>query len=528
MLTGTATKLEEMTDRAAFERLALHILRYAEPSCETAFRLGTNAKGETIPSPFDGFKIVDGGSLLVAIESTTQDASTLEKKWLYDHKSYVPGKRPRKKLPSEADDGDLIKSIREASKLRKNHPGASIEVFLVTNQVVSPDLESKVAVLAAQNKVKCEIWEQSRLADFLDIDPTGHFLRSKYFGEGAERISLPLLLDIGKRSLLEYASYARASADPSRWVDRELDAQIDELLTNPSTSLIFATGESGFGKTVACHRVLARRFSLGQPALWISAETAEQSQSLHAAIDSTLRQHVPTLIEYSVRSLSSVLDSGNPMVVIVDDVSRAKQPAALIRRIGLWTATSPGIVVLCPVWPRLLNSAAFTGRTDVQQILVGELSLSEARAALPANCTEALAESLGNDPFLIGLVTQIVDSGAHLADASDPQAIMDQFVELQLTGMQTGDCGRPVTCGKAEHRDALECCAKNSLKLTQLAPPTRPLKGWLGGGRDWIAMRELIDCSGIVRSDPDDLRLQYRHDRLRRPILITFPTMIEE
>ncbi len=59
MLTLTARHLLEMTDRAASERLALHVLRCAEPDC--ASRLGTNEEGETIVSPLDGFAKVNLG-----------------------------------------------------------------------------------------------------------------------------------------------------------------------------------------------------------------------------------------------------------------------------------------------------------------------------------------------------------------------------------------------------------------------------------------------------------------------------------
>jgi hypothetical protein len=45
---------------------------------------------------------------------------------------------------------------------------------------------------ARKLKVDCEVWEQSRIADFLDIDPTGQYLRAKYLGESAERLSLEL------------------------------------------------------------------------------------------------------------------------------------------------------------------------------------------------------------------------------------------------------------------------------------------------------------------------------------------------
>ncbi|MEI9942085.1 MAG: hypothetical protein WDO69_33135 [Pseudomonadota bacterium] len=162
MLTLTARNLLKMTDRAAFERLALHVLRCAESDCASVTRLGTNEEGETIVSPFDGFACVPGAtpSLHVAVESTTTDATGLERKWLYDHTTYVPGKRPSKTPPTASDDGDLLKAAREAQTIRHGDPTIGCKVYLVTNQIVDPALRAKVGQIAQSLNVECEVWEQ--------------------------------------------------------------------------------------------------------------------------------------------------------------------------------------------------------------------------------------------------------------------------------------------------------------------------------------------------------------------------------
>ena len=82
----TAEKLEAMTDTAAFELLAIRVLRETDEDCKALVHLGMNAAGKTIPGPIDGFVKVPNSSpsKYVATAFTTTGSASLERKWLND------------------------------------------------------------------------------------------------------------------------------------------------------------------------------------------------------------------------------------------------------------------------------------------------------------------------------------------------------------------------------------------------------------------------------------------------------------
>ena len=53
----TISKLAEMTDQAAFERLATAILREAEPRYASLLHPGVNKDGKTVKAPVDGIPL---------------------------------------------------------------------------------------------------------------------------------------------------------------------------------------------------------------------------------------------------------------------------------------------------------------------------------------------------------------------------------------------------------------------------------------------------------------------------------------
>src|SRR5438270_13594405 len=97
-----------MTDEGLFERVAMAVLRIAEPLCTTLSHPGVNAEGKTRKSPLDGIGFVRGADPphLVAVHHTTTAADGLEKKWLHDPATVRPRKPGRKPT---APAGDLSK-----------------------------------------------------------------------------------------------------------------------------------------------------------------------------------------------------------------------------------------------------------------------------------------------------------------------------------------------------------------------------------------------------------------------------------
>ena len=518
MLTSTANTLLAMTDRAAFERLALQVLRSAEVDCASVIRLGTNANGETIVSPLDGFACAPGTStpLYIAVESTTTDVSGLERKWLHDHRT-TQGRKPSKKAPSEADDGDLLKAAREAEMLRARAPNATCKIYLVTNQIVPSELRAKVDQVARSLHVNCDVWEQSRISDYLDITPTGQYLRSKYFGIPAERLSKDLLLDVSKMALLGYGHAGRVSSTPATWVPRALDLQVLARIDDSATRAVILVGESGFGKSIAAYRAIETWLHRGAPALWITAELIETANSLHAAIDEAIRDRVPTLAENSVRNLSEALGGGR-LLVAIDDINRARSPGKLFRKILTWSSSIPEVVVLCPLWPRFLDPFHLADRKDVSLVRVGSFAPSEAEDALGGPDRQSFSAALQYDPFLIGVARMLAASGASISTSTKARDVLALFVDRELELLRSGDSTVPAICHKSEHREAIERTSRGSLEHRNLSPTALEAREWIADERVWTAMVEVLHSSGIAWTTQNG-QLHYRHDRLRDHLL---------
>src|SRR5690348_11227038 len=108
VMSYTIRKLSEMTDEAAFERLATAILRDARLEYASLLHPGVNTENKTVKSPVDGIALVPGAkpSHLIAAHHTICTRNGLRKKWLHDPSSVSPRKGGRPTMPA----GDLIKT----------------------------------------------------------------------------------------------------------------------------------------------------------------------------------------------------------------------------------------------------------------------------------------------------------------------------------------------------------------------------------------------------------------------------------
>ncbi len=82
----TAQALAAITDEGLFERLAMSILREANPTCRSLVHPGINVAGKTVKSPLDGICFVQGADPphMIAVHHTITCRNDLEKKWLHD------------------------------------------------------------------------------------------------------------------------------------------------------------------------------------------------------------------------------------------------------------------------------------------------------------------------------------------------------------------------------------------------------------------------------------------------------------
>jgi hypothetical protein len=138
----TIGKLAEMTDQAAFERLATAILREAEPQYAALIHPGVNKEGKTVKSPVDGIGFVRGAhpAHLIVVHHTTCKRDGLEKKWLH----IPPRANARRGGRPTAPAGDFIKSLEVIRKERATDPSLEATLVLTTNQEPPEDLVRQV------------------------------------------------------------------------------------------------------------------------------------------------------------------------------------------------------------------------------------------------------------------------------------------------------------------------------------------------------------------------------------------------
>jgi hypothetical protein len=108
MTDDTIKKLSEMTDDAEFERLAMAVLREANPEYASLLHTGVNSAGKTVKSPVDGISFVIGAQPphMLAAHHTTCARKYLEGKWLHDPATVKPHKGGKPTAPP----GDVLKA----------------------------------------------------------------------------------------------------------------------------------------------------------------------------------------------------------------------------------------------------------------------------------------------------------------------------------------------------------------------------------------------------------------------------------
>jgi len=137
-MSCTIRKLSEMTDEAAFERLATAILREAQPEYASLLHPGVNSEGKTVKAPVDGIGFVLGAKPphMIAAHHTTCARDGLHKKWLHDPAAVSPRKGGRPTAPA----GDLIKTAEIVNAERTRDATLRATLILTTNQEPPDDL----------------------------------------------------------------------------------------------------------------------------------------------------------------------------------------------------------------------------------------------------------------------------------------------------------------------------------------------------------------------------------------------------
>lgn len=517
----TARALSEITDPGLFEHLATAVLRTARPDLYANLtQPGVNAEGKPIQSPVDAVAFVPGSKPphMIAAHHTTQD--DLRKKWLHD----PSGVAPRKDARSTAPAGDLLKTADIVIEERTKTPDLCVTLALTTNEEPADGLTRDAERTAQSYGIVLDIWSRSRLAHFLDNDPNGQWLRRKYLGIEQERLSLELLRVLANKSLDAHEPKVRKA-------ELVLRDDVQVVIEKLSRPISFLVGESGFGKSVACHQHLAQHVKDGGCGLFLPHEVLASSIVLDQAIDAALRQLHPSLMEGSGARARSLCSADSPLLIVVEDVSRSGQSALLIERLAKWAAghgnnekvSEPAWHLICPIWPELFGALSDDTRRHIGPLAahVGRFTAEDAREAalkravregveLSALDADVLTERLGYDPLLIGLCDFNSETGA--------DRVISRFVAGGTERLAAGAGTRVAT----EYASSLRSLANAMLANRRVDPAWNEVLAWFSSSSDQISsLRELVKHGEIIRivGSSHGTRLTFRHDRVYKWLL---------
>lgn len=475
----TIRALSRITDTGLFEHLATAVLRDARPELYSNLtQSGVNADGRPVMSPVDAISFVPGAvpRHMVAVHHTTCQQGDLRKKWLHDPLTVKPR---RKGIPKPLT-GDLLKTAAIANEERTKTPDLHVTLALTTNKEPLQSVVREAEQVANSYGITLDLWSCSRIANYLDNTPNGQWLRKKYLGMEQERLSLDLLRELSHKSLETNQPRVRHSEQIVR-----SDAQT--LIASLAKPVGFLVGESGFGKSVACFQFLTQHIEQGGCGLILPHEALESSIILDHAVDVALRQLHPSLAQGAGAEARALCSESMPLLMVVEDITRSGQSTYLIERLVKWAAsfknkdqaeTSPSWRIICPIWPELFGALSDDTRKHLEQMTerLGAFSPEEARDAVLTRAklakiemssldADALSETLGYDPLLIGLHT--------LDGRTPPEKVIATFVAGSAERV-----ARSGTFAACDYTISLRALAEEMLRWRQVDPSWSDVRTW--------------------------------------------------
>ena len=489
---GTAARLD-LLDQGTFERLASHVVRRRYPGLVGH---GINAEGKTVNDPLDASF---GGAS--AFYTTNK---RLAQKWL------SKGAKP----------GDLTVALARAATFRKRRPDQRPVVILATNRIVESGVQAKAQRRAEDAEVELIILEQSILADYLDTNPDGQFVRRLIFGVEQERLNSELLAEIASLMLTNYRQSAFIAEEPL-FVPREVDGLLDSAATQ-SEQIRFVVGRSGCGKTQAVYSALCRHKERGGYALWIGPEFVRDQARLDLAIGAALRSHRPNLDAGCGQAAADLARAtGKPLLLAIDDLNALSDPIPTAAKLASWNLTSADVTVIVPIWPNIWDVLPEPARKKASnRIALSAYRDSEAidavRRRFPqldwASARE-IASHCANDPLLIALL-----SAENAIEHARTGEIIREYI-----GQIVGELARCRSALAEDYTEVLLGLAgrvieTRTLVLSATAIQTEYRDGTAPGRR----LRELLGDGRLISVNAGVLR--FRHDRLRDTLVADFLT----
>jgi len=508
--TDTIRRLAEMNDVAAFERIASAVLRAAAPFLYAKLlHPGVQPGGKTVKAPFDNIGWVQSaeGLRFVCAAHTTEQKDLLGK-WLHDPTTVKPRKAG---VRSTKPAGDLVKGAEKIQELRNTRPELAVTFALTTNRETSFELLVLIEAWAHAADIELDVWSVSRIAHFLDTDPTGQIIRRIHLDIPVKLLSRELLLEMGRCSIRDHLPLSIAGENISR----------DGFFLGHGDTMV--VGAPGMGKTTACAMALDAYIKRGLPAVVLKTEFLVTAATMEVAIEGELLRQEPELEGGAGAKALSFCSSGEPMLVLLEDINRADNPSLLLNKVLSWTLASSGDHVserlwraVCPIWPQYLDVIENQERVlaAVTIVQIDRYNPAEAIRAvrrradllgLPMDEHRAMsiADRLGQDPLLIDL--------HDLTSEGTAAGVIQSYIEERL-----GIVANQAQHAKSEVVQVLHQLMRNMLQHRNLGPRWVEAKSWIAD-RDVIALLRRIAREGSVIRISDvtaEERLKFRHDRV--------------
>jgi hypothetical protein len=324
MSNNSATRIEKLSDPSAFESLAIAAVRHLVPELRLIAHHGINVEGKPIPGDHDArVQYTDRANRVWhgLVEVTSFSLKDLPKKWLRQE-----GLRLNE---TDGEAGDLVKCARTAAAIRRTSPRDGVQIVLVTNREPNATFLNRAYAYARRRKLSLKVITRSTLANFLDNDKDGQYIRQRYLGVQQSRLSADLLDDLSLASINQYSTFIR-DAPMRPWVERAFESELELALKR--ARVVFIAGDSGQGKSTACLRLMRRLHAKRQPALWIppSSMNTPARSGWDAIICHQLRELHPKLDERAGESAFMLANSVAPLVLVIDDINQISSRQELL------------------------------------------------------------------------------------------------------------------------------------------------------------------------------------------------------
>lgn len=490
-----------MSSADEFEALATAVLRLAEPGYAALIHTGTNVDGRTVKSPIDGIgaSLHRGGRHLLLVQHTITAKKELRRKWL------------------DPDTGDLTKAVSIYKTAQERETVRTARVVLASSHDPDEALVRDVHAAAVPG-LTIDIWPGSRIADYLDRDPEGQWLRQQQFGTAATRLSISAAHQISRQSLDAFLPLVER-ADV---VARKLDQELHHFATG-ARGTGFVIGESGLGKSTSLRRLADVWVSEGGLALVIDEALVSNLATLDQVVSAELRRWAPSLDPDCGKVALGMATQQRPVLLIVEDVNRSTNPRRVVERLVGWSTASGDRKaadwrILCPLWRgnAVVADRGLRERVLSSSILVDRYERAEAIAAISARAAASgvtlttlqlnnMASAFGDDPLLIALNPNWA--------APDPQEAIRSYIN---DNVEHAADDRLLA---SDLRHAIEKLTCRMVEERRTFPDWASVRAWFASDPDGLSsIRRLIDHGAVIRIAEDE-RLAYRHDRVRDHLL---------